>query len=188
MSNLNNDNEHLEERTNVEVSSTEKYTTVGGWLLLLCISLTILSPLVILYGLITAYDETHYVFALFPGVQMVFYADALLSVLIIILCIRAGISLWTIRPNAVKIAKNFLLIYLGYLVIAAFLPFLAGLPAEANKVMMPEITKSILRGLIYVAIWYLYLSVSKRVKQTYIYNELEDNDSEEETIENFDKK
>lgn len=140
---------------------------VGGWLLLLCFALTIGSPLGILYNLITSYDETSTLFDLYPGLQNLLYIDGFLSTVLMLLSIRAGIALWTIKPNAVKTAKNYFWIFLGYSVVAIFLPFIAGLPSEVNVATIPEVIKGFVHSLVYFGIWYSYLDVSKRVKATY---------------------
>lgn len=153
--------------TNLNNEQVKTYQSVGGWLLLLCLALTIISPLRSLYNLVTAYSETLPFFDEFPGLEVLLYLDGGLSIILMILSIRAGIALWTIKPGAVKMAKNYLLIFLGYSVIAIFLPFLAGLPPEANEAMIPEVVKGAFQSLIYFGVWYSYLNVSKRVKATY---------------------
>lgn len=143
------------------------YKSVGGWLLLLCIGLTIGSPLRTFYNLITSYNEISQLFDLFPGLKNLLYVDGLLSTLLMVLSIRAGSALWNIKPGAVKIAKNYLLTFLGYSLVSVFLPFTAGLPSEANDVMVQEVVKGLIQSLLFFGIWYSYLSVSERVKATY---------------------
>jgi hypothetical protein len=91
----------------------------------------------------------------------------MLSITLMILSIRAGMALWNIKPGAVRIAKKYLLLFLGYSVIALFLPFMAGLPSESNDAMVPEIVKGAFQSILYFGIWYSYLSISKRVLNTY---------------------
>jgi len=157
-----------EETTENNKKQLKKYKYVDGWLLLLCFALTIGSPLRTLYNLITSYNEVSQFFQQFPGLQNWFYIDGFLSLFLMVLSIFAGISLWSIKPGAVKKAKNYLLIFLGYTVIAAFLPFIVGLPSEFNDVMVPEVVNGTIQSLLYFGIWYWYLNVSKRVKATYI--------------------
>lgn len=145
-----------------------KYKSTEGWLSLFCFVLIIGSPLRTLYNLITSYTDTSQYFDRFPGLLTILCIDSLLSITLMILSIRAGMALWNIKPGAVRIAKNYLLIFLGYSVIALFLPFMAGLPSESNDAMIPEIVKGAFQGLFYFGIWYSYLSISKRVKGTYI--------------------
>jgi hypothetical protein len=81
--------------------------------------------------------------------------------------IYAGVGLWSIRPGAVRTAKKYFLFYLGYAVIAAALPFMAGLPSAANEAVIGGAVKGTLGGLVSFAIWYSYLNKSERVKATY---------------------
>jgi hypothetical protein len=151
-----------------------EYQSVGGWLLLLCIGLTIGSPLRTLYNLISSYNEIHQLFDIFPGLKNLLYVDGLLSIILMALSIRAGIALWSIKPGAVKIAKNYLLIFLGYSLLSVFLPFTAGLPSEANDVMMAEVVKGLIQSLVFFGVWYSYLNVSERVKATYKFEPIDE--------------
>ena len=151
------------------INEQSEKTGVGGWLLLLCCALTIISPIRTIYNLITSYNETAPLFDLYPGLKYLIYIDSLLSLILMSFSIRAGITLWTIKPNAVKIAKNYFLGFMAYSVIAIFLPLIAGLPSEANEAMIPEIIKGFVQSLIFFGIWYSYLNISKRVKTTYNY-------------------
>jgi len=160
-----------------------KKTGVGGWLLLLCFALTIGSPLSTLYSLITSYNELSPLFDLYPGLKKLLYIDGSLSAVVMFFGIRAGISLWTIKQNAVKIAKNYFWIFMAYSVAAIFLPFLAGLPSEMNGALTQEVIVAFAKSLMFFGVWYSYLNVSKRVKATYysdmpeyISNETETND------------
>ncbi len=141
--------------------------SVGGWLLLLCLALTVFSPLRTLITYVISSEDNLRLFDLYPGWKVVFYIDASLSVLLMIMSIRAGLALWTIKPKAVQIAKNYLLLYLGYSIIASILPFFAGLPSSSNNLIVQEMAKGFFQSLIFFIVWYKYLSVSKRVKATY---------------------
>ncbi|MCH7986957.1 MAG: DUF2569 family protein [Acidobacteria bacterium] len=57
---------------------------------------------------------------------------------------------------------------LAYNILASLLPFLAGLPAEANEAMIREVATGLFRSIIYIAIWSSYLKKSKRVAATYV--------------------
>jgi len=104
---------------------------------------------------------------MFPSLEKWFYIDGLLNLVLMGLSIRAGIALWTVKPGAVKTAKNYLLIFLAYTGISVLLPFMAGLPTEVNDAMAPAIIESVFHALIFFGVWYSYLNKSKRVKATY---------------------
>jgi len=84
-----------------------------------------------------------------------------------IFSIYAGIALWQIRLNAVRIAKKYLIFCLLYSILVTFLPQIVELPSDARRIMNLELIKGILRTLVFVAIWHTYLNRSKRVKVTY---------------------
>jgi hypothetical protein len=144
-----------------------KYKSIEGWLSLLCFVLIIGSPLSTLYNLVTSYIDISQYIDQFPGLLIILCIDSMLSITLMILSIRAGMALWNIKPAAVRIAKKYLLLFLGYSVIALFLPFMAGLPSESNDAMVPEIVKGAFQSILYFGIWYSYLSISKRVLNTY---------------------
>jgi len=164
--------EKIEELKNKTIGlnseQSKQYKGVGGWLLLLCCVLTIFSPLGTLANLIASYEESALYFDVFPGIKKVIYIDTFLSILLMIKSVRAGIALWSVKPGAVKTAKNYFLIFTGYCIVVFFLPFTAGLPSEANDVMLLEGFFELIKSSVFFGIWYSYLNVSKRVKATYI--------------------
>ena len=140
---------------------------VGGWLLLLCLSLAVFNPILTLGSFAVTLSESSRYFNRFPGLRDVTVIDSILSFALMAFSVYAGIGLWTLRENAVQTAKRCLLFYLGYYFIAAILPFTAGLPSSSHSAMMAQVTIGTIRGIIYVSIWYSYLNKSKRVRETY---------------------
>jgi len=140
---------------------------VGWWLLFLCISLTILNPLMTAFNLISAIAQTARYFRMFPGLLILSIADVGVSCAIAAFSIYAGVVLWRVGPNAVKVAKTYLIVAAVYAVVAPFSALLAGLPAASNGAIISAAIVAVGRGLIYVAIWYAYLMRSKRVQATY---------------------
>jgi hypothetical protein len=132
-----------------------------------CIALTILSPLLTFGSLASLYSKTSPYFDRFPGLLVIAVIDTFLSTGLMAFSIYAGVGLWLIRPGAVQTAKKYLLCILAYYAVAAVLPFMAGLPSTANETMIAGAVTNILRGIIYVAVWYSYLNKSKRVRATY---------------------
>jgi hypothetical protein len=145
-----------------------KYKGVGGWLILLCIALSIGFPLKTLITIIIFYNGTSQYFNELPALNNLFYIDSLLNILLMILSIRAGIALWRIKSGAVRIAKNFLVINFGFSVISVFLPIIVGLPTDVKAVLIPDLIRGAIQSLFYSGLWYSYLNYSKRVKETYI--------------------
>jgi hypothetical protein len=81
--------------------------------------------------------------------------------------IYAGISLWSKKINAVRIAKIYLKTLLIYTVIGATIPFLLFLPREVNDAMLAELSKVIWQPFLFFFIWSSYLNKSRRVKNTF---------------------
>ena len=117
-----------------------KYKGVGGWLLLFCVGLTILSPLNLLLEIS---KESGFTFVV------------IFDICLICFCIYTGFCLWTVRPNAVKLAK----IYLIILFIIGILAIIGSKSSEEYGVSFRTILASI--------IWFSYFYKSKRVKATY---------------------
>jgi hypothetical protein len=143
-----------------------KYKGVGGWLLLLCLSLTIFRPLFTLISLVSALNTASLLSTQFPSFFTFVVIDTILSLGLMCFSIYAGVALWTVKSGAVKIAKTYLLVFLAYAVIENFLLFTVGLPSQSDIVLQEGI-KQIVRSAVYFAVWYAYLNKSERVKATY---------------------
>jgi hypothetical protein len=131
---------------------------VRGWLLLLCVLLTILIPLTTLDQIEVARESRlnlfGIIYTLFSGALAIFSAIA-------------GVSLWARRPNAVLTAKLFLLALAAFAV-AVYVKFLiwGGVkhgPHSAQSLIIPILAKPLL----FAAVWYSYLIKSKRVQATF---------------------
>src|SRR5262249_19471425 len=140
---------------------------VGGWLLLLCIGLTVVSPILVTLGIVRGYLGDSPYFERFPRLRVVVLVDMALRIALTAYGMWVGFRLGTVRPRAVPSAKRYLQVAIAYLVVAALLPFAAGLPSEANPSLAIAVARQTIPALIGVAIWYAYLVRSKRVKATY---------------------
>ena len=154
--------------SNTEIESNPKYKGVAGWLMLLCVGLTILGPLRSLVALVQSYNESSPHFDHFPGLKTLAIIDIPLVLALISFSVYAGLRLWQIKPGAVQTAKKFFICMLAYTAISSALPFMVGLPQQATSVMLGEAIKGIIQSAISVGIWYFYLKESKRVKATYL--------------------
>lgn len=147
----------------IRSDSIEARPAIGGWLLLLCISLTILSPALTLYTLVGDWTASADDARLFP----VALDETILTAAISAFGILAGIQLWRRASGAVALAKTFLLAYLAG---ALLLPFALIANASDGVLSGSFLLASLLplmRAAIAVAIWYSYLSISTRVRATY---------------------
>ncbi len=138
---------------------------IGGWLLVLCLSLTILYPGSLLYQLFaniipmfgTAENPNR---ILLLGVYCVlFSALALFS-------FAAGLQLWLVRPGAVTFARRFLLTYLGANI--AYFCFWMLLFHPSRGVGLASMGwEHVARPILPFALWSIYLEHSKQVRETY---------------------
>ncbi|MBI3404150.1 MAG: DUF2569 family protein [Acidobacteria bacterium] len=118
---------------------------IGGWLLLFCVASTILSPLQILSNITQgAYNTSNAIATGFLGAMS----------------FLAGLSLWIGWKSSFKILSNFFLTALVFsgLNLAVRLHF--------EELDSRGISNS-LRPALFLAIWYPYFKVSKRVRETY---------------------
>lgn len=154
-------------RAPVPQQATPRYQGVGGWLAFFLLTLGLFNPLYTAYNLYTSLNETRPLFDQYPGLRTIIYADTAVSAALMALSIYAAIALFRIQPNAVRIAKTFLLLFLVYALVAPFTLLLAGLPDAANQAMLAAIIPELVRPVVYFAVWFSYLTKSERVKATY---------------------
>jgi len=153
--------------TNTEMHTNTHHVGVKGWLLVFCFILILINPVASINNIYSSFKISSPFFELYAGLRLITIIDGILSIGIVCFSVYAGISLWRLRPNAIVIVKAFLLTFMGYAVVANILPFLAGLPANANEAMVAQAFIGVLRSAIFVFIWYLYLEKSKRVRATF---------------------
>jgi hypothetical protein len=139
---------------------------VGGWLLFLCISLTVLTPIRLVADFYEARRQLATQLAQ-PGMTSLILGCGVLDLSAAGGCFIAGFMLWTRLLRAVRAAKIALLYFLCTFGPMTVLPYLAGLPPELSKAWSLTILKTIPLALIYPLVWFLYLSYSKRVRATY---------------------
>ncbi len=158
------------------------YRGVGGWLLFLCLKLTVLLPLGMLYALAILASTI----ASLPKDTVIIsavIANIVIGLGIVALSIYAGISLWSIRPGAVRLAKAYLIAHLMYTIALAFECIIAMplLLSSATGSSSPDVGGQLffqlsmslvaiqiaVSGVAHFTIWYLYLCKSKRVRATY---------------------
>ncbi len=147
----------------------EKRTLKGvqGWLLLLCVSLTILDPLSIVTNLFVATDAAKSQFERYPEFFKFILISGVCRIALMVFSIYAGVTLWKVVPGAVLVARKYLQAVLLYSVFAVFLPRIVGLPDELYRDLAAANLLNSLLTISYVATWFLYLTHSRRVKATY---------------------
>ncbi|MCX5807093.1 MAG: DUF2569 family protein [Proteobacteria bacterium] len=140
---------------------------VKGWLLLMCISLTILDPSSIFLNLIIITNLTKPFFNKHPELLKMVLINGICSIGLAVFSVYAGLSLWKILPNAVTTAKKYLLAISLYSIFSIFIPTLVGLQAETIKGISGNNVLNSLLTVLYASAWYLYLKKSRRVMATY---------------------
>ncbi len=144
-----------------------RYKGVKGWLLLLCVCLTILDPLSAFITLIAVTNETKPYFDQQPGLFRLMLIGGLCSTCLIVFSIYTGISLWKIVPNAVTTVKRYFICAFLYSLFSIFLPAIVGLSEGTSHEVVKTSSVNNVIVMVYLSIWYLYLIRSRRVKATY---------------------
>jgi len=145
------------------MENSNQYIGVKGWLLLLCLSLTIFDPLSMLIHTLLVSSLAKPYFTTHKNLFYLIFINGIFNIALITYSIYAGICLWRLYKGAVGIAKKYFIFLFFYSLIGAFLPYLFGVSETS---FIKNIFNTIL-NMGYAVIWYVYLSVSKRVKNTY---------------------
>lgn len=131
---------------------------VGGWLLFLCISLTLIAPVTQALVAEKALRNLATVRIPIQTVLRLGSVGAIYTGLAIFSCI-AGVMLWMENPKGVQVTKAYLLVG-AVLPISLFLLLrLAGMHVDLLRIIFGR--------LLYSVVWYSYLRASLRVKLTY---------------------
>jgi hypothetical protein len=148
-------------------SPAEAPRGVGGWLLLFCVTLTLLMPAATIIATWIGWPEAE-ALAEWPGLTRALWVNLAGEVLIHLYAISTGSLLWREAPGSLARARRFLLALLGWRVAAPFLlAGLAQLPDPGAEAMLAEGLKDSARTAAFVLVWWLYLRRSKRVAATF---------------------
>ncbi len=154
------------------------YYGVGGWLSFFIFSIVFAAPAAHTWNVVRQYAHSMEIFAhsVHPYSLYSFYFVELVAGFAVYgYGMFAGIQLWRIRPNALKHAKQFLIVLLLY----RFADYLMGinwltlmLSDRARAIALPNFlvgktSQTLLRSVIYAGVWYVYLLRSERVRVTY---------------------
>lgn len=144
-----------------------QYEGVQGWLLLLCINLTVLDPFAALLNLIVTTSTTKPFFEQQPAFLRLLLINGTCSIGLAVFSVYAGISLWRVLPRAVIVARKYLSVALLYTVVSLFLPTLVGLPENLRKEIAGAGLVNGVVTVVYLTAWYQYLKRSRRVMATF---------------------
>jgi hypothetical protein len=138
---------------------------VRGWLLLLCINLTIFSPSSAAHELRVAFEDYHLI-QNDNLLSSIYIFIILIVVLMMCFSFYAGLLLWRVKPKAVKIAKIFLI---SQFIVSLFICIVFSLivPRIGIEKIIGEMIRDTIKSLFFFIIWYIYLDNSTRVYNTY---------------------
>ena len=132
---------------------------VGGWLLFLCVALTIIAPLFdlkigikALTNMLSSRSLTLSTASRLASVAAVYTGLALYSSM-------AGLRLWLLKPNAPHFAKTFLIISTTTVITLQLILYAAGVHVDILRVAFGRFVA--------LVVWYSYLQTSRRVSATY---------------------
>jgi hypothetical protein len=135
---------------------------VRGWLLFLCISLVFFVPVLAVADLITPFRSD--IITSDHRVLDVFIFGSVPAAVSIVLSIAAGISLWTVRPYAIRLTYAFMVFAVVSECILAPLIYTANFDLDYSDTIDGT---AMARMFIYIAIWATYLARSERVHNTF---------------------
>jgi hypothetical protein len=149
------------------VTQETRLQGIRGWLVVLCLYLTVIVPLLALLGLLGAWQAA----ARSPNLQNALVYEAVLELALAGFALYAGVMLFQQRPNAAAIAKIYFItmltlgvLGLGIVLLGAVLQFSD--QALANQLRGPAVVAG-LRQIVLSVAWLLYLERSRRVRATY---------------------
>ncbi|MEO7107325.1 MAG: hypothetical protein ABIZ09_13205 [Rhodoferax sp.] len=132
----------------------ESGTGVRGWLLVLCLMLTIIGPLISAWLMAEDYAA--------PGVSLL--AQAVSTVF----GMYAGIRLWLIQTNSVNITKIALLVGLAADILSTAIAVTTDLTSGAVDDVLMQTLFRVAPSLIFFTLSFAYLQHSRRVHFTYV--------------------
>jgi len=157
----------LQRKGDVLTTTNAQLRGVKGWLLFLCLNLTILDPSAVLANLFAVTEAAKPSFDQHPEVLRFVLVNGVLRLALVVASLYVGISLWRGLAGAPAIAGKYLLAVFAYSAVAPFLPVIAGAREYASDNIMLFNCLNSLVTMAYVLAWYVYLKRSKRVKATY---------------------
>ncbi|MEY4573227.1 MAG: hypothetical protein RLZ10_2511 [Bacteroidota bacterium] len=145
---------------------------IGGGLALLCLGLIILGPLGTLGNIgntMSELEKNGQFFDKYPGICNFFRFDMAVRGIISVFGISVGLNLYHIKYGALKMAKTYLLVVMSYGCIYGLSPILfTGLPEEIENYLWDASLVTAIQLLLIGGVWYAYLNMSSRVKNTYL--------------------
>ena len=140
---------------------------VRGWLLVLCLMLTVVGPLISAWVMAEKFASMAPFFADSRSLEAAMYVSIVIEACSVAFGVYAGIRLWSVRPGAVDTAKQALLIGLAANVITTALQIATGPTSNAEVRLLHEVTMKLIPDFIFFTVCFAYLNKSTRVHLTY---------------------
>ena len=140
---------------------------VRGWLLMLCLMLTIIGPAVSAWLMTHEYATFSPYFASSLALHATILSSLAITTFSVLFGTYAGIQLWLIRPGAVKIARSALLLGLAVDIVSTTIYAAVGQVPVADTGLFRSVMVHMIPSLIFFSICLAYLNKSNRVGATY---------------------
>lgn len=147
--------------------SRTRNADVRGWLLLICLMLTLIGPAISIGLMVSDYRDAAPYFAESRGLQAATFFCIAIAAGAVAFGIYAGLRLWRVKPRAVEIAKASLLVGLAADIVATTIQA-AMSPASADETQLVyEVLLRLVPSLIFFSACFAYLNKSARVEALY---------------------
>lgn len=159
---------HPIEPANLNANRThEPGAGVRGWLLALCLMLTIVGPVICVWLMVEEYANFAPYLAASSGRQIALVASLLATTGSTLFGIYAGLRLWRVQANAVNTAKMALLVGLAADIFTTTIDVVAGPTSRADGNAVHPTLFHLAPSLIFFTLCFAYLQHSNRVDLTY---------------------
>jgi len=149
------------------VNRTNGHAGVRGWLLVLCLMLTIVGPLISVWLMTHTYQAFAPYLVGSIGLRVAVFVSLTLSACSVAFGVYAGLRLWLIKPDAVATARYALLAGLAADIVTAVIA-VAAAPMHADGSLLRQVEIELVPGLLFFTLCLAYLNKSSRVQATYL--------------------
>ncbi len=150
-----------------KLKELKKLEGVKGWLFLLCVSLTVLDPLAVIFSLFMSTSSEGPYLDQHPEFFRLVLVSGICRLGLMVGSLYAGLALWRVVPGAVAVARKYLSALFLYSVFSLFLPALVGVSEARYPGTETLFSLNATFTMVYIAFWYIYLRRSRRVRATY---------------------
>lgn len=140
---------------------------VQGWLLILCLMLTLGGPLISAWLMAHQYAVLAPHFASASGLQAAIFVSFAIKASAVAFGAYAGLGLWRLRPNAVGTAKLALLAGLAAEVITTVIAVVVEPTHPMEGRLLRQVTIELIPSLAFFTLCFAYLNRSSRVEATF---------------------